>query len=49
LLFKKLVNELLGFPRHLSQHVGGFVISQGLLADLVPSENAAMPDRTVIQ
>lgn len=49
LLFKKLVNELLGFPRHLSQHVGGFVISQGLLADLVPIENAAMPDRTVIQ
>lgn len=48
-LFKKLVSELTGFPRHLSQHVGGFVISQGLLADLVPIENAAMDDRTVIQ
>ncbi|MDQ7990822.1 MAG: error-prone DNA polymerase, partial [Candidatus Dactylopiibacterium sp.] len=37
------------FPRHLSQHVGGFVISQGPLARLVPVENAAMPGRTVIQ
>ncbi len=37
------------FPRHLSQHVGGFVISRGLLSHLVPTENAAMPDRTVIQ
>ncbi len=44
-----LVREMLGFPRHLSQHVGGFVISNGLLSDLVPIENAAMPDRTVIQ
>ncbi|MGI9202097.1 MAG: error-prone DNA polymerase [Woeseiaceae bacterium] len=44
-----LVRELLGFPRHLSQHVGGFVISNGPLSDLVPVENAAMPDRTVIQ
>ena len=44
-----LVGELLGFPRHLSQHVGGFVISNGPLSDLVPIENAAMPDRTVIQ
>lgn len=44
-----LVNNLLGFPRHLSQHVGGFVISAGPLADLVPVENAAMADRTVIQ
>ncbi|GAB6042248.1 error-prone DNA polymerase [Endothiovibrio diazotrophicus] len=40
---------LLGFPRHLSQHVGGFVISRGPLARLVPIENAAMQDRTVIQ
>jgi error-prone DNA polymerase len=40
---------LKGFPRHLSQHVGGFVISRGPLAELVPVENAAMPDRTVIQ
>jgi error-prone DNA polymerase len=40
---------LVGFPRHLSQHVGGFVISRGPLAELVPVENAAMPERTVIQ
>jgi error-prone DNA polymerase len=40
---------LVGFPRHLSQHVGGFVISRGPLAELVPIENAAMPERTVIQ
>jgi len=38
-----------GFPRHLSQHVGGFVISRGLLEELVPIENAAMPERTVVQ
>ena len=44
-----LVEELAGFPRHLSQHVGGFVISQGPLSRLVPIENAAMKDRTVIQ
>jgi error-prone DNA polymerase len=44
-----LVREILGFPRHLSQHVGGFVISKGSLSGLVPVENAAMPDRTVIQ
>ncbi len=44
-----LVREILGFPRHLSQHVGGFVISNGPLYELVPVENAAMPDRTVIQ
>ena len=47
--FLFLVNDILGFPRHLSQHVGGFVISAGPLAELVPIENAAMPDRTVIQ
>ncbi|MCE2459298.1 MAG: error-prone DNA polymerase [Pseudomonadales bacterium] len=47
--FLFLVNEILGFPRHLSQHVGGFVISAGPLAELVPIENAAMADRTVIQ
>ena len=47
--FLQLVNEILGFPRHLSQHVGGFVISRGPLAQLVPVENAAMPERTVIQ
>ncbi|MDH5310889.1 MAG: error-prone DNA polymerase, partial [Gammaproteobacteria bacterium] len=44
-----LVRQLVGFPRHLSQHVGGFVISDGPLAELVPVENAAMVDRTVIQ
>ena len=44
-----LARTLLGFPRHLSQHVGGFVISRGPLAELVPIENAAMEDRTVIQ
>ncbi|MFN2646797.1 MAG: error-prone DNA polymerase [Burkholderiales bacterium] len=40
---------LRGFPRHLSQHPGGFVISRGPLAELVPIENAAMAERTVIQ
>ena len=44
-----LVTQLLGFPRHLSQHVGGFVIARGLLCELVPIENAAMDERTVIQ
>ena len=44
-----LARTLIGFPRHLSQHVGGFVISQGQLSHLVPIENAAMVDRTVIQ
>lgn len=44
-----LVQELLGFPRHLSQHVGGMVLTQGPLCELTPIENAAMADRTVIQ
>ncbi len=44
-----LAKALTGFPRHLSQHVGGFVISQGPLTHLVPIENATMEDRTVIQ
>ncbi len=44
-----LTRELMGFPRHLSQHVGGFVIAAGRLDALVPIENAAMEDRTVIQ
>jgi error-prone DNA polymerase len=48
-LLLDLAGQLLGFPRHLSQHVGGFVISQGLLEELVPIENAAMEDRTVIE
>lgn len=47
--FLNLCNEILGFPRHLSQHTGGFVISQGRLSDIVPIENASMPERTVIQ
>ncbi len=45
----ELATTLIGFPRHLSQHVGGFVISQGPLTRLVPIENAAMPERSVIQ
>ena len=44
-----LAGELHGFPRHLSQHVGGFVISEQPLHHLVPVENAAMPERTIIQ
>jgi error-prone DNA polymerase len=44
-----LVQAIIGFPRHLSQHVGGFVISQAPLSSLVPVENAAMKDRTIIQ
>ena len=44
-----LVEQLRGFPRHLSQHVGGFVISEHPLHTLVPVENAAMADRTIIQ
>ena len=44
-----LTSELTGFPRHLSQHVGGFVISQSPLDELVPIENAAMEGRQVIQ
>jgi len=47
--FLTLVNAILGFPRHLSQHVGGFIISSGPLSHLVPVENAAMPNRTIIQ
>lgn len=51
LLFRvlELVQQLIGFPRHLSQHSGGFVISKEPLCDLVPIENAAMAERTVIQ
>lgn len=44
-----LAGQLIGFPRHLSQHPGGFVISEQPLDQLVPVENAAMQDRTVIQ
>ncbi|MBM3524746.1 MAG: error-prone DNA polymerase, partial [Alphaproteobacteria bacterium] len=45
----RLARELVGFPRHLSQHVGGFVITKGRLDELVPIANAAMADRTVIE
>ncbi|WP_116793073.1 error-prone DNA polymerase [Achromobacter dolens] len=44
-----LAQTLMGFPRHLSQHPGGFVISRGKLSRLVPIENAAMADRSVVQ
>ncbi|MDE2865401.1 MAG: error-prone DNA polymerase, partial [Gemmatimonadota bacterium] len=45
----EMARELCGFPRHLSQHTGGFVISRGPLCEIVPIENAAMEDRTVIE
>ncbi|MBB3064465.1 error-prone DNA polymerase [Limibacillus halophilus] len=45
----EIVRALIGFPRHLSQHVGGFVMTRGPLRELVPIENAAMADRTVIE
>ncbi|HYN00732.1 MAG TPA: OB-fold nucleic acid binding domain-containing protein, partial [Aestuariivirgaceae bacterium] len=44
-----LADEILGFPRHLSQHVGGFVLTKGPLSETVPIGNAAMEDRTVIE
>jgi error-prone DNA polymerase len=45
----KFASDIQGFPRHLSQHVGGFVMTRGPLCDVVPIENAAMADRTVIE
>lgn len=48
-LFFQLVLEIKRFPRHLSQHVGGFVIAKDQVSNLVPLENAAMPERTIIQ
>lgn len=45
----KLAQELMGFPRHLSQHVGGFVLTRGPLVEVVPVGNAAMADRTFIE
>jgi len=48
-LWVELTEQLIGFPRHLSQHPGGFVIARDQIAQLVPVENAAMPDRSVIQ
>ncbi|WP_127901361.1 error-prone DNA polymerase [Solirhodobacter olei] len=47
-LTMELVEEIQGFPRHLSQHVGGFIMTEGRLDELVPIENATMEDRTVI-
>jgi len=44
-----LTGQLMGLPRHLSQHVGGFVLTKGPLTRMVPVENAAMEDRTVIE
>lgn len=46
---QSLVKEILGFPRHLSQHTGGMILTQGPLCELVPIENASMTDRTVVQ
>jgi error-prone DNA polymerase len=48
-MFYNLVQQVLGFPRHLSQHVGGFVITRSPISTLVPVENASMEERTVIQ
>ncbi len=48
-LATQLAGEIMGFPRHRSQHVGGFVITRGPLCEMVPIENAAMPDRTIIE
>ncbi len=45
----ELTQELMGFPRHLSQHVGGFVLTRGALVEVVPVGNAAMDDRTFIE
>lgn len=45
----ELTHEIMGFPRHLSQHVGGFVITHGRLDEMCPVENAAMDDRTIIE
>ncbi|WP_225781141.1 error-prone DNA polymerase [Xenophilus sp. Marseille-Q4582] len=45
----QLTGQLIGFPRHLSQHTGGFVLTKGPLHRMVPIENASMPDRTVIE
>lgn len=44
-----LTNQIIGFPRHLSQHVGGFIITRDRLSSLIPIENAAMDDRTIVE
>lgn len=48
-LWVELTHQLIGFPRHLSQHPGGFVIASERIEELVPVENAAMPERSVVQ
>ena len=48
-LWMELTQQLIGFPRHLSQHPGGFVIARDQIEQLVPVENAAMPNRSVVQ
>jgi len=48
MLVLDLCKQIRGFPRHLSQHVGGFIITEGRLDELVPIENASMEDRTII-
>ena len=48
-LWVELTHQLIGFPRHLSQHPGGFVIARDQIEQLVPVENAAMPERSVVQ
>jgi error-prone DNA polymerase len=48
-LLVRLTSELKGFPRHLSQHVGGMVMTRGPLCEMVPIENGSMEDRTVIE
>ena len=47
--FFTLLQDIIGFPRHLSQHVGGFIITKSPISSLVPVENASMAERTVIQ
>lgn len=47
--FLTLINTIIGFPRHLSQHVGGFILSHHPLNHIVPIENASMPERTIVQ
>jgi len=49
MLALELSASLCGFPRHLSQHVGGFVLTEGRLDELVPIQNAAMDERTVVE
>ncbi len=48
-MLRQLVRQIVGFPRHLSQHVGGFVITRSPLCEMVPIENAGMPNRTFIE